>query len=517
MRDMITAGAAALGALGILAVPVGAVPVVEQRAADASEEAMAVIGSHDAGRFGSDPMYAAELRAKLEALRPRVRAERVIFALDFVRHSAMLIEGRHEESFQLGAELVREQPAMSFLYPTAIWAAHYAGKGTETIALLEAAVKHVADPEERKMIRDGIDREIVLHLLSRLGEAEDKGAQPRAAEALLALGWPADGRIVDSDGLRTIAMEGRRERGDTAGAQTLASQIGEPRSLLQLLVDKRYDSFFDGGKDRVARLEAAIASYDAHTAKRLQNNPDDLDALLDRAQLLRSLGKEAEALELLLPKTKDMPAVVEAGEKAFWIVNEAAYALNAVGRSGEAVALMEALLKLPLAEHPSLISMAINHGAVLNEAGRHREAAEWEAALESGAKGYANDFGFMWIWAEAACGHLLAKDAAGAAPWMAKLATGSDNNPAAHTRALLCANDLDDAEKLVVARLSGDGREGALLALQDYSLGRVAPGATSVIKDRWDALRTRASVQAAIAKSGRVLRVPLAPIYWGDV
>jgi hypothetical protein len=211
-----------------------------------------------------------------------------------------------------------------------------------------------------------------------------------------------------------------------------------------------------------------------------------------------------------------MAAVAATGEKAFWIVNEAAYALNATGKSDQAVAIMAEMLKLPMEEHPALISMAINHGAVLNEAGRHREAAQWEAALEARAEDFANAYGFMWIRAEAACGHWLSKDPAGASPWMAKLAAGSDLNQAAHMRGLLCANDLDAAEKLLLTRLAGKDRAEVLVALQEYSLDKAASARFKVIQGRWAALRARPAVQAAIAKVGRVLTVPLSRIYWGE-
>lgn len=516
MKFPMLAGAAAFAAPLIVAVASAASPTAQVEPADASRQAQAIITDYDAERLSTDPAYATELGARLDALRPRVRDEKILFALDFVRQNALLMEGKNEESYRVGADLVAKQPDLAVLYPTVLWAAYYAEKTTETLALLESAAKHVSDPADRAMLIAAMDRELVFSLLLSLDEADDKAPRHRAAEVLLALGWPADGRTGGLDAIRAIAMEGRRDRGDIAGARALARLIEEPRQLLKLMIDKRYDGLFDDGTDRVKRLESALAAYEEHSADHLRSNPGDLDALLDRAQHLRSRGREEEALALLLPTTSDMAAVAATGEKAFWIVNEAAYALNATGKNDRAVAIMAEMLKLPLKEHPTLISMAINHGAVLNEAGRHREAAQWEAALETRAKDFANDYGFMWINAEAACGHSLAGDPAGAAPWMAKLAAGSDKNPAAYMRGLLCANDLDAAEKLLLARLSGKDRETVLMALQDYSIDTAASARFKIIQNRWAALRARPAVQAAIARIGRVLTVPLSRIYWGE-
>jgi hypothetical protein len=55
-----------------------------------------------------------------------------------------------------------------------------------------------------------------------------------------------------------------------------------------------------------------------------------------------------------------------------------------------------------------------------------------------------------------------------------------------------------------------------LVALQEYSLDKAASARFKVIQGRWAALRARPAVQAAIAKVGRVLTLPLSRIYWGE-
>jgi hypothetical protein len=123
----------------------------------------------------------------------------------------------------------------------------------------------------------------------------------------------------------------------------------------------------------------------------------------------------------------------------------------------------------------------------------------------------------MWIWEGAACGSALAGDSAAAARWLEKVRAGSKDNEAAHTRALLCLDRLDEAEALLLKRLAGDDPEEVLRKVQDYRLGPGLTATQKLIDDRFRAVVARPAVQAAIAKVGRTLSLPLSKTYWGDV
>jgi tetratricopeptide (TPR) repeat protein len=258
-----------------------------------------------------------------------------------------------------------------------------------------------------------------------------------------------------------------------------------------------------------------LPGYDRATRQRLEAAPNDPKRLRERGAALRALGRDGDAAALLMPFASDLKTVEAAGEDGFWVVNEAASALSAAGRHGEAIGTMDKLLALGIDKHPGLISMAINKGELLNAAGRYKEAAAYEAKLAANG-GTASAYGYMWMWSMAACGHALSGDTAGAAPWLAKLKEKSTDNEAAHMRALLCANDLDVAETLLIKRLGGDKHAEVLLTLQDYKAGAPLTHISKVLEPRFMALRERPAVRAAIGATGRILALPLSKTYFGD-
>lgn len=198
-----------------------------------------------------------------------------------------------------------------------------------------------------------------------------------------------------------------------------------------------------------------------------------------------------------------------------WMVNEAAYALIALGRNGEALRLMERIAALPLEGHMHLVSARINHLEILTSVGRHAEALDWAARLEAQEGNYASDYGKAWIDSTRVCALAALGRAPETAAALARLRGWSEINAPALSRALLCLNDLDAAAALLVQRLGRDDPGPAILALQDYRLSR-GPGQTGPLYDRLLSLRDRPEVRAALDRVGRVLSLPLARTYWGD-
>lgn len=489
-----------------------------RKAAAAAARAREMIMAIDFDRLSSDADYAKETVRRMEAARAGVTDAETLVAIDATRVNALLIAGRNEEALAIGARLIGERPDETFLYPMPLWAAMLSSRAAEAVPLLESAARHIADPAALKELRLNLPDALVGPLIQQLAVAKDEPARHRLAEALLTLGWPEPGHSSRAEQLRAIVIEGRLAKGDEAGAQALAADLIEPLQLARLMVTRRYDALFPAGLDRRRRIEEAVAAYDLDTARRLSAAPDDPKLLLERAQLLRALDREEEALALLLPASSDLDGVAAGGAEALWVVNEAAFALAALGRSDEAVAAMAKLLTLDVDQHPDLINMMINHGALLNSVGRYREAAAYGAGLAANATRHASEYGQMWMWESAACGHAMAGDPAAAAPWLAKLEAGSANNRAAHVRALLCLDRLDAAETVMIARLEGDQPESVLLALQDYRPGRPETSVLAkLLRERYDAVKARPAVKAAIDRVGRVIGLPLTKSYWGDV
>lgn len=504
---------AASPAAAAAAVPKSAAPAATE---DQLAEAAKAVGEFDFERLMNDDGYARALLLHAERLAPGTEAvPELRDMVAIVRTLALGKLGRAKEAYEVSAAALAGGDAGPSVYATALMAAGEMADKAAMLHVYEAAAKLPEAP--RREFRSMMVDDLVSGLWQILQSDKDEAGRHRFAEALLALEWPDEGDISSRDFYRSIAIDRRIAAGEIAGARALAAEIVKPTALAELLLATKYDVLFPAGVDRTAMLQQSLPRYDRVTRERLEAAPSDSKRLMHRGNALRALGRDEEALAVLLPFASDMKKVEAAGEDGFWVTNEAAFTLSALGRHDEAVALYDKLLALGIDKYPELVSMAINRGEALTAAGRFKEAVTDSAAQDAG-KLYASPYGYMWIWSNAACGHAMAGDAAGAAPWLAKLEKGSEDNRAAHLRALLCANDMDGAEKVLIARLKSDDGPQMLLKLQDYRGGDSGTGGAvaKVIEPRFLALRDRPAVREAIAGTGRILSLPLSRTYWGD-
>lgn len=421
VRHYLAGALLALGAAPQAAAATKAVIPTESQREAAVAKAEAALADIDQERLVTDRDYAGEVLAHIDTLRAVRTEPDALFGLDALRLVALLGAVRNADAAELGARLVAQRPSEPMLYPFALWAAVLAGKSDAAVPMLESAARHVARPEPLEAVRSALVQDLLDGIIRPLGQASNDRAMQRMAEALLTIGSPVLDDAMEADRYRLLAIDGRLAAGNVAGARALADRVIEVGATLRLIGARRYDPLFAGDADRLARMGKAIAAYDANTKRRAETKADDLRARLFRGQFLRGVGKEQEALVVLLPATQDMTAVEAGGEMAFWIVNEAAYALTSLGRNAEAILLMEKLIALDMKKHPYLISMAINHGELLNSAGRHEEAAAYETMLMKKGDGFDSPYGRMWMWSAAACGHALGGDPAAAAEWLDKL------------------------------------------------------------------------------------------------
>lgn len=479
-----------------------------------ARQALEQVSTH---RLFTDPNYARQILAHLATVRPLAKDDpEEMRRLDRIGMFAQAALGRVGEAWELAQRLIATAPDRAESYAQATYVAIALDRPLLAVATIEAASRSLASQTGRREFRKNVGDELMRNLRVLLARDGDDEARHRLAEALLTLEWPGPDERARMDWLRVTAIDGRLKKGDVPGARSLAAAIATPAPLIQMLVARKYDPLFPEEEDRVIAIRLALARRDTETADRLAAGPADADRLLDRAKFLRGVGRSADAVALLEPHIADMKAVERGGEDAFWLVNEAAYALLELGRRDEAVARMQKLIELGPDRYPPLINMAINTAEILNSAGRFKEAAALAARLAAEQTKYATKYGEMWMWSNAACALALDGDSAAAAPWLRKVEAGSKDNEAAHMRALLCAGDLDGAERLLIRRLEGDNAADVLVALQDYELGGYDSPATRRLVDRLHAVRARPAVQAAIARTGRVIRLPLARTYWGE-
>jgi tetratricopeptide (TPR) repeat protein len=478
---------------------------------------LAAIRAADTSRLLSDRVYAAELLVHLDRLAPLMSDDAGAAAVRNLRLLALATLDRRAEGTALIDQVIDARPNEVRHYVAAWVATLNFQDRARAVTLVETASRavpgvHWAD------LRSLLDRETVFSLLRDLNNPAGKADRIRLAAALFRIGWPGGSDTESTDAVRSILLEDRLAAGDMAAARSYADGVTTLSETLTLSLGKRYDPILPADADRMAMIRAAVDLLDRRTRDALAATPGDIERVDNRIHFLRRLGREEDALAVARPFLRDVRATAGNGDYGMWVLNEAAFALAALGRRDEALALMERIAALPLADNPGLISLRINHLELLWDAGRHDEVLRRAAALDPGIEHYANDYGQMWIASSRVCALASLGRPAEAAPLLARLVALRDTNAAALSRAYLCLGDDEAAAALLVHRLESDDPDSVVLALQDYTLGTnpAGPQPTRALITRLLALRERPEVRIALDRAGRTLSLPLARSYWGD-
>lgn len=509
------AASAALAAFA-QAAPAGSAPEPAPEQTARMAEAERVATELDWEKLVTEEAYAEQVVPHMALIE---QTSRIAGQVEFARHVSMfalLRLGRFADAAAVSEKLVAAKPEEAGYYRGIFLGYLLLDQDEKAVGAIERAVASVSDPQGIADLNEMFSEDAINHLFQRLYQTRDEARRMRAGEALARIGWPGAGRPVERDRMRALAVRARLMRGDRAGAAAMARELTDVDALLELLVQRKFDPLFGSDADRVARLRAAIEATDAATAEALAAEAGDVRRLLTRMQFLRSVGRDEEALKLVEPTLADIEAVERTGDQAFWIVNDAAYALVQAGRAAEAVALMDRLLALDADKHPMLVSMSINFVEILSGAGLHQRALDHALRISETQSKHASDYGRMWMEEGVVCSLAALGRAAEAAPRLERLRASGDTNPSARTRAMLCVGDLDGAERLLIERLQSKDPEQALVAVQRYRMAGRRSAVAELTQDRWAEVIARPAVQQAIARVGRVLELPLVDAYWGS-
>lgn len=475
-------------------------------------QAARTVDAVDWMRLQQERDYAQQILDAIDLIRRRVPGDESVRQTEELRLFALVTTERRREALTAVDRTLSSRPADAMSYRGAWFAALRLKETDRAIRIVEQAAGTLRS-NQWPILREVLERDSVWGLFQMLDAPSDEPSRTRLAEALLQVGWPGYQELESQDVLRMRLVADGIARGDRSRAAAAASGIGTPRDVLKMILQRQYDDILVPGEDRLALLSRVLTNYDRHSAERLAAAPEEMQRALNRAQFLRGQGREADALAVLAPFTSDVPGTVARDGSGMWVVNEAAYALVAMRRGDEAVALTAQLAALPDDPNGALIGPRINHGEVLLRVGRHGEALAHALHLEREYGPRINEYGRMWNYATIVCAleRLSRRDEA--EPWLDRMRESSDDNPSALTQAYLCRNDLDAAEALLVRRLEGPEPETALRAIQIYAADNGAP--PDPVDARLDVLRERPSVRAAAERVGHLLELPLSRIYWG--
>ena len=474
----------------------------------------ATLSSLDVQRLLSDAAYAAEALKSLEAIDADQLPREAAVGLDNLRTFALYTAGRSDEASRYAADLRRTRPAYPPGHTSGFIVELEQGHAPAALAVLEAGAVHLVGAD-RADFADSLSTDAVFALSRHFHAEDDEPSAGRLADALSGLKWTGEGSPNVVDNFRIVAIKHRLAAGDTAGARSLADQIDTPDATLDLVTLRKFDTLLAPDVNRAQRVASAIELENARTGRDLQASPSDWIKLLHRIHHLRSSGRADEAVGVALPAVSDMAAIEGAGEDAFWVVNEAAYALIAAGRGDEAIKLIDRLLALGIDKHSDLINMAINKGAMLLTLERRAEALAHSSALLAKQPGPASPYGEMFMSSSGACAawELGRKDEA--AKLRERLLARPDVNEAATLLVHLCTDDMEGAERFLVARLRSDEPDAALTWLQDYQVQDEPSERTRRLAARFSELARRPAVREAATRVGHILTLPLSRSFWG--
>jgi tetratricopeptide (TPR) repeat protein len=351
--------------------------------------------------------------------------------------------------------------------------------------------------------------DIVYPLAHRLGEqAESAPLHSTLLETLYAARWRhPDGRQPSTLWIELAGM--RLDAGDLGGAIAVAGDVTAPESLVTLAVEQRFAAVSAALPADRRDIGAAVERELAELRAAVEQRPNTLETVMELGYALDRAGLHAQMLEVSdaalrrLEGAVEAPPYDDADQFRVWIHDNRARALLGLGRTDEAVAAWEAARRLPGSGGQN-VSQAINLASLYAALGRSEDAAGTLAAV-----GNASPFGWMqyhyarFVAFAGTPGHPVAAES------LAYLREHAADAPGTATEAFVRAGLADEAATLLIARLDDpEQRSEALLDVQRWRPRTVLPDSAEV-NARWDALVARPDVQAAIAKYGRVIDVPL--------
>jgi len=359
-------------------------------------------------------------------------------------------------------------------------------------------------------VRD-IDKEMMNYFLRNQPEGQDKRNEDRRI-AIARIGYGGDA----GDYYASAAVDILLKRGDLAGAALLLSNIDEPTLIENMLIQKRYSALWPRVADIAGPHLSKVRESSVSTAERdYLAGPENHEALQIYANALRHAGRldDAIALRERLPRT--VADMSNADEDMGWAVNNVAIALHEAGQGEEADRLFARLNDATIAEGGWRVSMIINRLEMLVNDGKFERAVPLLDAAQVSAGSDGSPYAQQLVRRLRFCtmsGLGRKADAAKARPEL--LAHAGDAYHAT-VDALLCAGELDEAERVALTALKDPDEqkrssfeEDLVRTLQPIPLTSDDP---SKWQGRWAELRRRPAIAREYERLGRDMPADLVP------
>lgn len=345
----------------------------------------------------------------------------------------------------------------------------------------------------------------LYRLDTMLREAKQDDLRARVLEVTTDNAYDPDEPIASKDGFRERLAKIRLEQGDKAAAMALVARIESTSVLLRMSFDPKLGALVPEGFDPRATMERELTE----TRVAIQRHPGHLLPLTAAAQLLRSLGRPREALDLLETARaggKSLADHEDAGEWANWWWDSVARTHEMLGDEAPTLAAFAEGAKSG-ERGTNNVSQVINLAHAQNRFGRHEDAIKGLPTRDADFP--VSPYGAMEMRLARGCANVELGNAAAVATDRAFMEVHAEDHREAWTYLLLCIGDMDAAAAAVIADLENDDRRAqTLIRLSDYDPAPPRQPTYSFEK-REGALKARADVKAAIERAGGTRRIPL--------
>lgn len=346
------------------------------------------------------------------------------------------------------------------------------------------------------------------------------GNLPNGLEAQLAfekyleeIDWKPADPFFSADAIWMHYALNLLETGDKAHALAVAERIDDPNVLAVMLADRRFDEFTSAHPDQFDVLKAANASLAAAQAA-VKKDSHWLGAHAALASAFHLLGQPENALAEINRGLIDASQLSIVQKRSYWDYDEQydhalavkAFILFDLGKSEQALGAASTIGAGGRMMRPNT-DMSLVTGRFLVSLGRGEDALTQLAPVSRDNLGFD---GQPELTAARACAAVQTGNLAVQRENLKFLKHHMDYQPAQLLRAQLCANDLDDAARSVVAGLSNPRlRAPVLQELQNYKPEGFRTSFDTMLDNRLTQLRARDDVAAAVDRVGRINSYPI--------
>ncbi len=376
--------------------------------------------------------------------------------------------------------------------------ARYQMANQQDAAAVESILLALADagPEPE------VDSDMVWHLDMALKQQPTR--RLALLQALFDNGWKNEGVEPVDQWVNLATLQVEAAQGDKVAA-TL-ERIDAPNALMQLRSDKRFDPYLRRDDPRYDPVAAARRHIDRLRVDAMLS-PGLNETALELTNALMVAGQSQEVVgmtdRLADAATKADAAPPEQARYIAWMLDTRSRALRRLGQDEAAINAQLLALRMTDPEGDT-VSQTLNLADLYVSLGKPQLARQATRGVED-LSGYGQSARAL-IDLKAA---LQLKDRAAAQSARELLFANRVQTPGHYRDALLLDDRLDDAAASLIQALADPMERGAvLLQLQAVLTPPLLP-AEATLLGRWDQLKQRADVQAAVARVGRIDTYPL--------